>query len=100
MVYGDFLQSDDPRLHYHRKVLGILALQTVATFGLSVLCARLGLFNNLSSNVLAFAGAAFATIGSLTMLIINSDNRHELPKAHFLLAGFIFGSAFLTVGLT
>ena len=26
MVYGDFLQSDDPRLHYNRKVLGIVTL--------------------------------------------------------------------------
>lgn len=49
---------------------------------------------------MTFAAAAFATIGGLTMLIINQDNRHTLPKAHFFLAGFVIGSAFLFVCLT
>jgi hypothetical protein len=100
MVYGDFLHSDDPRLHYNRKILGILSFQWVATCALAVLCAKFGLFNNLSSNTLVFAASAFALIGSTTMFIIDSSNRHELPKSHMLLACFILGGAFLTVCLT
>ena len=100
MVYGDFLQSDDPRLHYNRKVLGILALHTVGTLALTAVCAKLGLFNDLAANYLTFAAAAFATIGGATMLVINVENRIELPKAHFLLAAFIIGSAFLVVDLS
>jgi hypothetical protein len=100
MVYGDFLHSDDPRLKYNRKILGILTFQWVGTFALALCCARLGLFNELSANMLTFAAAAFAVIGSTTMFIISSDNRHELPKAHMLLAAFVIGGAFLTICLT
>jgi len=100
MVYGDFLHSDDPRLHYNRKILGILSFQWLGTFALALLCAKFGIFNNLSSNTLVFAAAAFAVIGSTTMFIIDNTNRHELPKSHMLLACFIFGGAFLTVCLT
>jgi hypothetical protein len=60
---------------YNRKILGILAFQWVATLSLALCCARLGLFNGLSSNVLTFAAAAFALIGSTTLFIINSNNR-------------------------
>ena len=100
MVYGDFLHSDDNRLFFNRRILGILSLQTVGTLALNLLCAKMGFFNNLSSNALIFAAAAFATIGAATMLVINAENRTQLPKAHFLLGGFLIGSAFLTVGLT
>jgi len=100
MVYGDFLQSDDVRLHYHRKVLGVLSLQVVLNLSLNLLCARIGGFNDLSSNTIAFAASAFATVGSVVMLSINEDNRKEMPKAHMLAAAFIIGSAFLTVGVT
>jgi hypothetical protein len=75
MVYGDFIVSDDPRLHYNRKVLGILTLQAVLNLGVNCLCARIGGLNDLSSNMLVFAASAFATIGSVVMLSINSENR-------------------------
>ena len=52
MVYGDFLQSDDPRLHFNRKVLGILTLQLGGTLALSLVCARIGGINDLVSNIL------------------------------------------------
>lgn len=100
MVYGDFLQSDDPRLHYNRKVLGIVALQVTGTLALSLVCARIGGINDLCSNILVFAASAFATIGSVVMLSINFENRTQLPKAHMLAAAFVIGSAFLVVGLT
>jgi hypothetical protein len=100
MVYGDFLQSDDVRLHYHRKVLGVLALQVVLNLALNCICARIGGFNDLFSNTVSFAAGAFATVGSVVMLVINEDNRKELPKAHLLAACFIIGSSVLTVGLT
>lgn len=100
MVYGDFLQSDDVRLHYHRKVLGVLSLQVVLNLALNCMCARIGGFNDLFSNTIAFAAAAFATVGSVVMLVINEDNRKELPKAHLLAACFVIGSSVLTVGLT
>ena len=50
---------------------------------------QVGLFNNLSANVLTFDAATFATIGVLTMSIVNQDNRHNLSKAQFFSAGFL-----------
>lgn len=100
MVYGDFLNSDDPRLHYNRKVLGILSLQVVLTLLVNCLCARIGGLNSLSSNIVVFAAAAFACVGSVVMLVTNKDHRTTLPTAHLLTACFIVGSAFLIVGLS
>mgnify|MGYP003340014394 CR=1 FL=1 len=80
--------------------MGILALHTVGTLALTAVCAKLGLFNDLAANYLTFAAAAFATIGGVTMLVINVENRTELPKAHFFLAAFVIGSAFLVVDLS
>lgn len=100
MVYGDFLQSDDVRLHYHRKVLGVLSLQVLGNLALNCICARVGGLNDLGSNIIVFAAAAFATIGSVVMMVINEENRKSLPKAHMLAAAFIIGSCFLTLGLT
>ena len=67
---------------------------------MAVLCSKLGLFNGLSTNVLTFAAAAFAVIGSTTLFIMSADNRHQLPKSHMLLAAFVIGGAFLTICLT
>ena len=98
MVYGDFLQSDDIRLHYLRKVLGVLSLQVVLNLLVNCLCARFGGFNDLLSNYVAFAAGAFATVGAVVLLAINENNRKELPKAHILAFCFIVGSCVLTVG--
>ena len=100
MVYGDFLNSDDPRLHYNRKVLGILSLQVVINLLVNCLCARIGGLNSLSSNIVVFAAAIFACVGSVVMMVTNKDHRTNLPTAHLLTFAFICGSSFLTVGLT
>lgn len=100
MVYGDFLNTDDPRLHYNRKVLSILSLHVVIILVINCLCARIGGLNSLSSNIVVFAASAFATVGSVVMMVTNSEHRTKLPTAHLLTTCFIFGSAFLIVGLS
>ena len=78
----------------------MLSLQVTLNLLVNCLCARFGGFNDLLSNYVAFAAAAFATVGSVVMLVINENNRKELPKAHILAFCFIVGSCVLTVGLS
>jgi len=100
MVYGDFLESGNPRLNYHRRVLGILSLQTAMNLGVNCICARIGGLNDLSSNMVVFIASVVATVGSIIMMIRDPTNRHTVAKSNIMLTAFIIGSSFLTVGLT
>ena len=99
MIYGEFMNPENRKLRYLRRIIGILFLQSAFTFSLLILYSRNDYIKGISTSTLTLIASIVSTSVILFILIKSQHYRSKLPEAHFLVAGFILGSAFFTVAI-